>query len=443
MIGVRRGAVRGPGTAGPLSRGVARRHTGRVRVVMMTAGSRGDVAPYTGLAAGLVRGGHEVTLAAHAVFEPLVAGSGVRFHPLPVDPRAELHSGRGRRLHDSRTGAGKLLRLASMARAAAEEMTAPLVEVSRQGDVLLVGGALEPLGYALAEGLALPSIGLHLQPMRPTREFPSPVLGVRPAGALGNRLSGLAVGAAVDAMSSGAVRALRQRYGLRVSGATAGRRARERGGWPVLHGFSERVVPRPRDWGAGLDVTGYWWPHETGQRLPDEVEAFLAAGPPPVFVGLGSATVPDPEETGRRIVAALRAAGLRGVVQRGWAGLAADGDDVLTIGEVPHALLFPRMAAVVHHAGAGTTGAALRAGVPSVPVPVQFDAYFWASRLVALGTAPQAVPLRRLTAGTLAGALRRATRDGSYAERARALAAGLAGEDGVAPVLAALDRLAR
>ncbi|MCP9946909.1 glycosyltransferase [Streptomyces somaliensis] len=414
-----------------------------MRVVLMTAGSRGDVAPYTGLGAGLVRGGHDVTLAAHGVFEPLVAGSGVRFHALPVDPRAELHSGRGRRLHDSRTGAGKLVRLASLARAAADDMTASLVEAARQADVLLVGGALGPLGYAIAEGLSLPGLGLHLQPQHPTREFPAPILGARSMGPVGNRLSALAVTAAAGRVAAGPVRTLRRRYGLRVAGPAAAHRARERRLRPVLHGFSALVVPRPRDWRAGLDVAGYWWPHETGRGLPGELEAFLAAGPAPVFVGLGSATVPDPGRVGRQVVAALRAAGLRGVVQRGWAGLAPDGDDVLTIGEVPHSLLFPRMAAVVHHAGAGTTAAALRGGVPSVPVPVQFDAAFWASRLVALGTAPGAVPLRRLTAGTLADALRRATADGSHRVRARALAARLAEEDGVAPVLAALDRLAR
>ncbi|MCP9976116.1 glycosyltransferase [Streptomyces somaliensis] len=414
-----------------------------MRVVLMTAGSRGDVAPYTGLGAGLVRGGHDVTLAAHGVFEPLVAGSGVRFHALPVDPRAELHSGRGRRLHDSRTGAGKLVRLASLARAAADDMTASLVEAARQADVLLVGGALGPLGYAIAEGLSLPGLGLHLQPQHPTREFPAPILGARSMGPVGNRLSALAVTAA--ARPGGRRPRTDPEAALRAPGGgpAAAHRARERRLRPVLHGFSALVVPRPRDWRAGLDVAGYWWPHETGRGLPGELEAFLAAGPAPVFVGLGSATVPDPGRVGRQVVAALRAAGLRGVVQRGWAGLAPDGDDVLTIGEVPHSLLFPRMAAVVHHAGAGTTAAALRAGVPSVPVPVQFDAAFWASRLVALGTAPGAVPLRRLTAGTLADALRRATADGSHRVRARALAARLAEEDGVAPVLAALDRLAR
>ncbi|KOG23998.1 glycosyltransferase [Streptomyces viridochromogenes] len=386
----------------------------------MTAGSRGDVAPYTGLGAGLVRAGHD---------EPLVAGSGVRFRPLPVDPRAELHSARGRRLHDAATAAGKFVRLASMARRAVDEMTAALVEVAREGEVLLVGGSLGPLGYAIADGLSVPALGLHLQPLHPTGEFPAPVLGTRSLGTVGNRLSGRAVMTSVELLFSDAVRSL-GRHGLVTPGRSARRRAR-----PVLHGYSGLVVPRPRDWPAGLEVSGYWWPHETGD--------FLAAGPPPVFVGLGSATVPDPERVSREIVTALRAAKVRGIVQRGWAGLGGRGDDILTVDEVPHSLLFPRTAAVVHHAGAGTTGAVLRAGVPTVPVPVQFDAAFWASRLTALGTAPGVVPLRRLTAATLAPALRRATSDDSHRARARALADRLAVEDGVAPVLAALTRLAR
>nr|WP_329285584.1 glycosyltransferase [Streptomyces sp. NBC_00691] len=405
-----------------------------MRIVMMTAGSRGDIAPYTGLGAGLVRAGHEVTLAAHGVFEPLVAGSGVRFRPLPVDPRAELHSPRGRRLHDARTGAGKLVRLASMARGAADEMTAALVEAAREGEVLLVGGALGPLGYAIAEGLSVPALGLHLQPLHPTGEFPAPVLGTRSLGRVGNRLSGRAIMTTVELLLSDAVRSLR-RHGLATARPPRGGRART-----VLHGYSELVVPRPRDWSAGLEVAGYWWPHETG-RLSRELEDFLAAGPPPVFVGLGSATVPDPERVSREIVTALRSARVRGIVQRGWAGLDAGSDDILTVDEVPHSLLFPRTAAVVHHAGAGTTGAVLRAGVPSVPVPVQFDAAFWASRLTALGTAPVALPLRRLTSGALAEALRRATADDHHRARARALADRLSTEDGVAPVVAALARL--
>ncbi|MCH5671273.1 glycosyltransferase [Streptomyces gilvus] len=406
----------------------------------MTAGSRGDVAPYTGLGHGLVRAGHEVTLVTHARFEPLVAGSGVRFHPLPVDPRAELESARGRGLHRSTTGVGKLVRVVAMARALVGRMADGLVTAARSSDLLLLSGSVGPLGRTVAEGLSLPYLDVPLQPLAPTREFGPPMLGVRSLGAVGNRIAGHGVTLAVEQVFAGALPAVRQRLGLPPTSATAAWRARERQPRPVLHGFSELVVPRPGDWHAGLTVAGYWWPYDQDSELPSALRDFLDAGPPPVYVGLGSATVPDPDRLSGAVVRALRRAGLRGVIQRGWAGLEASDSDMLTIDEAPHSLLFPRMAAVVHHAGAGTTAAALRAGVPTVPVPIQFDEGFWAARLVALGVAPRALPLRRLTADTLATALMRATRDPAFARRAADLGARIRGEDGVAPVLAAVHR---
>lgn len=410
-----------------------------VRVAIMTAGSRGDVAPFTGLGAALAGAGHEVTLVTHGLFAGLTEGSGVRFHALPVDPRAELHSERGRALHRSATGAGKLLRVMKMAKAVAGELAPGLVEAAKGSDVLVLSGAVAPLGCAIAEGLGLPSVGVDLQPVHPTREFAPPMAGLRSLGGTGNRLAGHAVTAAIERIFADAARDVRDGLGLPPRSLATTRRARDRRGWPVLHGFSPHIVPRPADWRPGLDVVGYWWPHDTG-HLPPHLEDFLAAGPAPVFVGLGSATVPDPARFSAQIVRALRTAGLRGVIQEGWAGLTATGDDILTLGEVPHSRLFPRMAAVVHHAGAGTTGAGLRAGVPTVPVPVQFDETFWAARLTALGTAPCALPLAKFTSARLADALVRATRDPSYRERAGTLAARLAAEDAVAPVEAALRR---
>ncbi|MFJ2884674.1 glycosyltransferase [Streptomyces sp. NPDC087305] len=408
----------------------------------MTAGSRGDVAPYTGLGHALVCAGHEVTLVTHAAFAPLVAGSGVGFHPLPVDPRAELESSRGRGLHRSASGAGKLLRVVGMARALVGRMTDDLLTAARSSEVLLLSSSLGPLGHAIAEGLSLPSMGVYLQPIAPTREFAPPVLGGGSWGAVGNRVAGRGVNRAVEHVFAAAVPELRTRLGLpRASPGTA-LRTREHHNWPVHHGFSPLIVPRPADWRPGLTVAGYWWPYDGEAQLPSDLRDFIDAGPPPVFVGLGSATVPDPERLSAEIVRALRLAGLRGVIQRGWGGLEANGDDVLTVGEVPHAALFPRMAAVVHHCGAGTTAAGLRAGVPAVPVPIQFDEGFWAARLVALGVAPRAVPLRGLTAESLSAALVRAVREPAYAERAAALGARVRAEDGVAPVLAALDEYA-
>lgn len=211
----------------------------------MTAGSRGDVAPYTGLGAGLVRAGHEVTLVTHGLFEPLVAGSGVRFRAVPGDPKAELHSARGRGLHRSRTGAVKLLRAVALARRIAPEMTPAMVREAGEADVVLAGGPVAPLAHAIAQGLDRPSMGLFLQPLHGTSAFPPPMLGTRSLGPLGNRIGGDAVTAAVDHVFTRAARSLAAEHGLPVGRLPAARRARERQGWPVWHGFSELVVPRP------------------------------------------------------------------------------------------------------------------------------------------------------------------------------------------------------
>lgn len=395
------------------------------------------MAPFTGLGAGLAAAGHDVTLVTHARFSELTAGSGIRFHALPVDPRAELNSARGRGLHRSRTGPGKLLRALALAKDTVARMTPGLLEAAEDSDALVVSGGLTPLGCTIAEGLRLPCVGVNLQPFHPTGAFPPAMVGTRSLGRPGNRLAGHAVLGAVERIFHDAARDLRKQLGLPPRTLAAARRALEHQRWPVLHGFSRHIVPRPHDWRPGLDVVGYWWPHDT-RRLPAALEDFLAAGPAPVFVGLGSATVPDPGRLCDQVVRALRAAGLRGVIQRGWAGLHATGDDVLTIDDVPHSLLFPRVAAVVHHAGAGTTAAGLRAGVPAVPVPIQFDEMFWAGRLTALGAAPGALPLRRLTTARLTDALVRATADPAYRARAAALASRLAAEDAIGPVRTAL-----
>ncbi|MBZ4318423.1 glycosyltransferase [Streptomyces sp. SCA2-4] len=409
----------------------------------MSAGSRGDVAPYTGLGRALARAGHEVTLVTHGCFAPLVEAAGLGLHALPVDPRAELNTERGKALQNSSTGLGQLKRVGSLARESAERMAEELVRAAERADVLLLSSSLGTLGHTIATGLGLPSRGVYLQPHAPSGAFAPPVVTAGSWGPTVNRLAGRAVAAAVDSLYVPALRTVRARLGLPPLGSRAARRIRERQDWPVHHGFSPLVVPRPADWRPGLTVDGYWWPYtEPGAELPAPVRDFLAAGPPPVFVGLGSATLPHPERLAATFVRALRAAGLRGIVQRGWTGLEAEGDDLLTVDELPHAALFPHLAAVVHHAGAGTTAAGLRAGVPAVPVPAWFDAHFWSARLTALGVSPGPVPVRRLTAPALAAALRRATTDPGYRSRAQALAARLREEDGTAPVVAAVNRLA-
>ncbi|MDQ3901833.1 MAG: hypothetical protein M3319_15790 [Actinomycetota bacterium] len=134
-------------------------------------------------------------------------------------------------------------------------------------------------------------------------------------------------------------------------------------------------------------------------------------------------------------------AGVRAIVQAGWAEVSVAGDHVLQIGDVPHEWLFPRMAAVVHHAGAGTTAAALRAGLPAVTVPVIADQPFWANRVHRLGAGPTPVPFAELTAERLAAAIRAALDQPRHRQRATGLARLINGEDGADAVLTRIRRL--
>ncbi|MFG2874695.1 glycosyltransferase [Streptomyces sp. NPDC048337] len=412
-----------------------------MRVLIVTAGSWGDVAPYTGLGVRLRAAGHEVVLATHTRFEEAVTAHGLGFRGLPVDPRAELASSAGQGLARAVSPPVAMARVIRMAREFMPRLTQGVVDVVRQGaDVLLASTLTEPMCSALGEALALPTLGVPLQPIEPTAAFPPLVIGARSFGPYGNRVAAQALWAATDRIFAPAVGALRRELGLapRRFGGPLGL-PRGRG---VLHGFSPRVVGRPADWPAGHEVCGYWWPAtDPGWRPDPRLLDFLDAGPPPVFVGFGSLVAADAERLSALIAEALRRARLRGIVQSGWSGLHAEGDDLLTVREVPHDWLFPRTAAVVHHAGAGTTAAGLRAGIPAVPVPAQLDQHFWAARLTALGVAGPPLRHQHLTAPRLAAALTTTTGTPALATHARDLAATLAREDGAGPVLTALERL--
>jgi sterol 3beta-glucosyltransferase len=377
------------------------------------------------------------------MFRSMVTGCGLEFAALPGDPRL-LDAARWQR---GATGPLGSVRLARLVAGHLREVHAGILAAARSGaDVLLLAGMAGIGGYHIAEGLGLPSAGLALQPIYPTAEFPPSTAAARSLGRLGNRAAGQLLVAVGSPILGPPVRELRASLGLPRLGTRAAVFGRQHAAhWTCFHGFSPAVVPRPADWREGLEVGGYWWPpRPAGWSPPAGLADFLNSGPPPVFIGFGSMAPAGPERLSELVAAAGQQAGVRTVIQAGRAGLTGagrpDGDSIV-IGDLPHDWLFPRVAAVVHHAGAGTTGAALRAGIPAVCVPVLGDQPFWAARVAALGAGPRPVPFRRLSAPALGAAIRDAVTRPSYRVRAQAIAARLAAEDGAAPVVRMLARL--
>lgn len=399
-----------------------------MRVLMIAPGTRGDVAPMAGLGSRLIPLGFEVAIAANPAYRDLVAAAGCEYRELPGDmgdlvtpappgqkpTRADL-----RRYMDE---LGAYMQLAAQGTLAA----------AQAGDEAIMANSIAPYAYDVAEALGIPALGAHLQPVEPSSAYPPIVLGTaRSLGPLGNKLLGSLI-ASSKAPYDAPTAQLRRELGLPPRSRAAAERRRRTAQQPVLLGFSKHVVTRPTDWHAGLTMTGYWWsPEERGYTAPPPLAQFLADGPPPVFIGFGSSQALAADfmlDTARR-------AGVRVVIQ-GAEGL--EEPDALGIGTVPHEWLFPQMAAVVHHAGAGTTAAGLRAGVPTVGVPIFTDQPFWASRVAALGAGPQPVPYKNLGIDALSAAITQAVGDARFAQGAGRISKLLAAEDSVAPVAEAL-----
>jgi UDP:flavonoid glycosyltransferase YjiC (YdhE family) len=394
------------------------------RVLIVTAGSRGDVAPFTGLGRRLRHGGYEVALAAHDRFAGLVRDSGLEHRTLPGDP-VELTR--------ARTAAPTAADAQAVFAAFLDELADGVLDAATGGtDILLTAFGPAPLSRAVAGMLDIPSLGVYLAPGVPTRQFAPPGW---PGADHMTPAENLAAGESAATRSAALYASALRRLHHDPSDLSHD--------WPICHGFSPAVVPKPADWPEHVLVTGYWWPAGPPEWAPPpRLVDFLAAGPPPVFIGFGSMT-PGHDHLQEHVEEAVKRAGTRAIIQSGWAGLTSSGDDVLLIDEVPHDWLFPRMAAVVHHAGAGTTAAGLRAGVPAIAVPVLVDQPFWAARLHHLGVSPPPLPMPDLTADTLAEALRTCRSEPSYRDRATALAARIRAEDGAAAVLAVTSRLTR
>ena len=413
-----------------------------VKITLLTYGSRGDVQPFAALARELMQRGHQVRLAAPHRFAELVEGSSIPFVPLAGDPE-EI----SRRMNAS---GSNVLR---MVRGMRDYILSIAGEVARgafgacEGAGLIVHSFLFTVGaHSLARQMGIPDISAQLFPMfYPTKEFPNVALPQVPRGALSWFTHWLANRIFWYGGSSGFTRLRREYPGALPRKLywpfkdSAGRRRT-----PMLGAWSPGVLPRPQDWPEqAVEITGYWFldPPEDYQP-PAELADFLAAGERPVCISFGSMIHPGARSLTDEVMEALTTTGRRAVILTGWQDWEVKPrEEVLFLPGAPHAWLFPRCRAVVHHGGAGTTGAGLRSGVPNIILPFTGDQFFWAQRLHELGLMRKPLRVERLTAGWLAAALEE-TEAREMRERARQLGAQIERERGVEQAAAFIERWA-
>jgi sterol 3beta-glucosyltransferase len=407
-----------------------------MNIVIVTLGSRGDVQPYIALGLGFKADGHAVTLATHVEFESLIVEYGLDFFAIAGNPGEVVASREGQDWIASGRNPFKFVRrLKRLAEPLMERSLTDIWNACQNADAII----FSPLGfpsYFVAKKLGIPSFGAYLQPLVRSRALPAvaPPAGLN-FGPAYNLLSHVVLEQMLWQIGRSVTnRWLQQELHLPPAPLWGPYRQFYRQEHPVLFGFSPRVVPRPPDWSKVMHITGYWFlDHPVDWQPPPDLLDFLESGPPPVYIGFGSMSNRDPAATTDLVLQALARTGQRGVLLTGWGGLSNPDlpDHVFKIESVPHDWLFPQMAAVVHHGGAGTTATSLRAGVPSIVVPFFADQPTWAQRVHALGVGPKPILRSRLTADRLTTAIRTATSDHAMQQRAATLGQQIRAEKGV------------
>ena len=401
--------------------------------MILAPGSRGDVQPYIALGQALLGLGHRCTIVTTLDHETLVRGYGLDVATIPINVATELARIETNRAVEGGGVIASFRQFTAIATRSARALAQVGLDAARDADVIVTNFGTTIAADGIGRRLGLPVVQAFNVPLTSTSEFPGALFPGLDLGGVSRRLSHRLTRAALWLTSRTSANAAC----MEVLGAPSAPR------WPgthagllpgrVLYGFSEALLQRPADWSSDVDVTGFWSVQEPSTfSPPHELTRFLAAGPPPVCIGFGSMGTDKPDVVGKLVLDAAKAARQRVVLLSGWAGLRSGlvSDDVIALEGVPHSWLYPRCAAVVHHGGAGTTAAAVSAGVPAVVVPFHGDQPFWASRVHKLRLGPAPIPRRQLTAARLASAITTATTDEAMRAHSAAIGQRVRAEQG-------------
>jgi sterol 3beta-glucosyltransferase len=408
-----------------------------MKITILTYGSRGDVQPFLPLSLGLMARGHLVKLAAPFRFKKLVEEHGINFVPLAGDPE-DL----SRRLNDAGHNFIKMIReLMSHAIEIGADVWRQTEAACSDADLIIHSFTHLVGAHTLARERNVPDI--HVQPFpmfAPTGDYPNVTLPNLRLRSL-NRLTHIISQKITWWTSKSGFEQVRRRAGLnerKLYWPFADDPPHLR--TPILCAWSPSVIPPSSDWSPRVHVTGYYFfPPNNSYQPPVQLDAFLNAGKPPVCITFGSMVNRDAERIDHIVGESLRQTDNRGIILSGWSGIRnRSSRDVLYLEAIPHDWLLPKCKMVIHHGGAGTISAGLRAGIPNVVVPFTADQPFWGKRVQAIGAGPKPILVKRLSTEKLVHAMIEAE-NGAICKRARAIGQRIRGEDGVGQAVALIE----
>lgn len=401
-----------------------------VKITMIAIGSTGDVRPYCLLGRELKRRGHEITIAAFTDFEDMVSKAGLQFFPIAGDVK-DLMS---HLMKPGAVGVSYLREAEKAIRGIAPVMLRDLMKAGEDAEAMLCT-FFGSMFYSVAEKYRIPCIQTHYFPMDPNPIMPISSAPWPHLGSWWCRLSYRLGYLLISLLEKRYLTQWRKEHGLKL------RRVRTKPDYDcnghrisAIYAVSPLLMPRPSNWDERIYMPGFWWePSDVAFTPSEDLTDFLNAGEKPVYIGFGSMVSGDMDETFRIVREAVEKAGVRAIIASGWAEEKhpVNTERIRYVDFVPHDWLFPRVSAAVHHGGAGTTASSLRAGLPTLIVPFGGDQPFWGARVHAAKCGPKPVPRVKMTADSLAEAIRDLTTNPVYRETAAVMGEGMRRENGV------------
>ncbi|KAM0453082.1 hypothetical protein ACHAPV_009197 [Trichoderma viride] len=429
-----------------------------LNIAILIVGSRGDVQPFIPIAQILSKPPyeHRVRICTHPAFKDFVEAQGVEFFSIGGDPEALMsYMVRNPGLFPNRKSvkAGDIgKRRAEMweiingawrgCTEAGNGMGEPIraTDVEDVEDLFLADAIIaNPPSIAhihCAEKLGIPLHMVFTMPFSPTSAFPHPLASMNYAGAdakTANYLSFVVMELLMWQGLGDLINKFRRKLALDPISVMWGYQLLSRLRVPFTYLWAQSLIPKPPDWGSHIDIAGYsFLPLASSYTPPPDLLAFLEEEPAPIYIGFGSIVVEDPDALSALIFGAVKLAGVRAIISRGWSGVGDKCDvpkEIYLIDNCPHDWLFKRVSAVVHHGGAGTTAAGIAAGRPTVIVPFFGDQPFWGKMIARSGAGPEPVAFKALTKEILAESITFALTPEAQ-EAAKRMAEGISQENG-------------